>query len=403
MASMSPAVIRRRYPELSLVFDWPGWTTGSDSPHQRWRYAEVMWALYDGDVVHASNAARALRERLDFMDGEATADMTSQQLSNLYAEMAGMAATTRVWSVEPPMIEREVNVTRTKRIALSAAWKANMPPNPFELRRKNREAVAALRARATATRIEHQPEPEPEPAPVRARLEPPDPGEGASRVKELLGIPPDASVSLSSSAVPVVSAGGHGPRPQEPEAPTPAPTPPPEPTPRDNKWSLFREDVYELPPVTVDVGPVTVGPYPGVAPPVSYVDQLLTVGDRSMVDNARLLMSLAGDLLVQAAAAPTFDVPADASNDLVVVKERLSSALEEGGRLRKRLQAVETQVKMADALARRSEAALVAERERADALEANLTRVLRGEKATNDKALKGVQRFMSEKPRVPVS
>lgn len=395
--------LRREHPELMPVFEWSGWPDGT-TYHHRWQIAEVLWILrHKGPAEHAGNASKVVRDWAREMGAEATATLTSQGWSNLYGEMGGRVAVRRSYHWDPPLLIREIAGKSTKYIGLNPAI-TDFPPDPFALLREHREKVAAARAESRAFVVDGSASADVEESrpPTRSEL-PPDPGDGAARLRQLLNLRGPEN--------------NGGPTPAPEPAPTPAPEPEPEPTPGPE------EAVVALNGTHVDALDVRVAELDSwlsgaaqVEPPVEDVvepaipavsglaDQLVTVGDRSMVDNVRLLMSLAGDMLTQAMVAEVTPEPVTVEVEVPVeddtVKRRLADALEEAGRLRKAVQTAQTKRQMAEKLARSTEAALRAEREKTQALESNLERVLRGEKAENSRALRTVQRFMAEKPKV---
>lgn len=364
--------MRQKYPDLGDFWAWEGWPPGAGL-HHRLQIGEVVWALKKiGTVEDRANASRVLRLRVEALGGESSQLLTDQNWSNLFGEMAGLESHGRSYTWDPPLIVRVLNGRRTLRIELNPARDDYYPPDPYPVLKRHRaeaEAVAAIRgAHAGEDAGDGVVVVVPD-RPTGPALAIPEPGEGAARLRAILTPRPVASpptpepvaaVSMSTSE-PIVEAGELDAWLSEP-APAPAP-----------------------------------------APVTGLVDSLTSVGDRSLVDNALMLMALAGDMLTQAMVASATSAAApEQSEDDALVKERLSAALEEGARLRKAAAALKTQQQMAESLARRTEAALAAERERANILEGNLQRVLRGEKVENTAALREVQKFMAEKPRVGV-
>lgn len=408
--TMSDYRIRAQYPEMKEFFEWEGWPGGL-SLVNRWRIGEIVWHLREsGPVEHKGNATKVLREQMAADDRVlAVTDMNTQQWSNLLGEMAGLPSTSaRKYQWRPALIMRKVDGTRTKRLESNPA--AHLPPNPMPLHAehlvKSREAAAKREARQSAQGIaEDDPSGDPRP----------EPGADKAKLDVLLGRAP---VPLTkASPVPPVAPPVEPTRValRFPDAPAPAPVMAAPTFVNDDATVVVpREravlDVDDV--VAADLDGVlsdhaaTVAPDPEPflvsPPPMGLVDQLVQTGGRSLVDNARLLLSLASDMLCQAVVAEASE---SAELGLVdeQVKDRLGQALDEAQRLRKRLQVAEQQRAQHEAYARRTEAALRVERERGDVLEGNLQRVLKGEKAENTAALRGAQKFLAEKPRVPVS
>jgi hypothetical protein len=408
--------IRAQYPELREFFEWEGWPEGCPLLH-RWRIGEVCWILKEGGAIeHKGNATGVLRDKAAGMDLVSGLDgMTTQQWSNLLGEMAGMAPNkTRRYQWRPALIMRRLDGTRTKRLEVNPA--APLPPNPMPMFALHLEKTAAAREAREARRAAEEAEAAAalamEQGPV---VDIPEPGEGKAKLDLLLGRVPPAPAAN----------GFPDPKPDPaPPTPAPAPTPPP-PAPEPERVGMRAPRLFENDDQTIVVPPeravldvdemvasgtgddldVVLGapdPQPFlVEPRTGLADELSRVGNRSLVDNARMLLSLASDMLTQAfvAEAAQAQVQGEANDQAL---ERLSVALGEANRLRKKLQTAETVKQQAEALARRTEAALRAERERADILEGNVQRLLRGEKAENTAALRGAQKFLAEKPRTPV-
>lgn len=366
--------MRQKYPDLDAFWAWEGWPEGAGL-HHRLQIGEVLWALKKlGAVEDRSNASRVVRLRVDAMGGESCQLLTDQNWSNIFGEMAGLESHGRSYVWAPPLIVRVLNGKRTLRMEVNPAL-TDFPPDPYPVLKAGRAKADAVAAAREAHAVLDPT------ADVLAPAAPaiPEPGEGAARLKAIL-------------------------------APRPVAAPEPEPA---AAWAMSTSGPVALTPVGLGGELESVGlnewlssgpaPAPAPAPVSGLVDTLTSVGGRSLVDNALMLMALAGDMLTQAmvASATTAAVP-EPSEDDALVKERLSAALEEGARLRKAAAGLKTQQQMAESLARRTEAALAAERERATILEGNLQRVLRGEKVENTAALREVQKFMSEKPKVGV-
>lgn len=356
--------MRQKYPDLNDFWAWEGWPDGIGL-HHRLQVGEVVWALRKlGAVEDKANASRVLRLRVEALGGESTRVLTDQNWSNLFGELAGLESHGRSYTWDPPLIMRVLNGRRTLRIELNPA-RDDYPPDPYPVLKRHRAEAEVVAAAREAHAGEDAADETAAPAPPALVI--PEPGEGAARLKAIL------------APRPVVS--------------------PPAPEPVAVAVTMSTSAPPDVEPAELDAWLSQ----PAPAPVTGLVDSLTSVGGRSLVDNAMMLMALAGDMLTQAmvASATTAAAPQPDEDD-ALVKERLSAALEEGARLRKTAAALKTQQQMAENLARRTEAALAAERERADILEGNLQRVLRGEKVENTGALREVQKFMSEKPRVRV-
>jgi hypothetical protein len=307
-----------------------------------------------------------------------------------------------VW--DPPLIFRELSGRKTKRLELNPD--VELPPNPMVAYRRHLETARANQA----VREERQADAEATvaaPAAVMVwKSDPlPEHGADAKRLRVLLGIDQEEDEVAPVAVAPrekieTVDVGPvtvHEPLFVNDDATVVVP--------RERAVLDVDElvasgtggdlDSFLAPPPADESFSVEPTPLRGLA------DELAAVGGRSLVDNARMLLALASDMLTQAFMAEASTVPASGSDD-ASVKERLGDALEEANRLRKKLQAAETQRAQHEAFARRTEAALRAERERADILDGNVQRLLRGEKAENTAALRGAQKLLAEKPRVPV-
>lgn len=401
MAKMQDYQIRVRYPELKEFLEWEGWPTSMGLAN-RWRVGEVVHFLKEnGPVTHTGNASGLVRDMMLARDDVfAVREMSPQLWSNFWGEVAGLKSSTRSYTWDPPFVLREINGKKTKRIEVNPD--AKLPPNPLVAFALHQETVRANQA----VREERQADADASvaaPAAVKvAKSDPlPEHGEGARRLRELLGMDPAQNEVKKVAPRPVQAPAASEPA-DEPTTVAVGPVTVDEP-------SLFVNDeatvVVPRERAVLDIEEIVAPPRESFlvepAPLRGLADDLAAVGGRSLVDNARMLLALASDMLTQAfmaeASTPT-STPGDAA-----VKERLGDALEEANRLRKKLQAAETQRAQHEAYARRTEAALRAERERADILDGNVQRLLRGEKAENTAALKGAQKMMAEKPRVPVA
>lgn len=388
MSKMQDYQVRVRYPELKEFLNWEGWPATMGLAN-RWRVGEVVHFLKEnGPVVHTGNASGLVREMMLARDDVcAVREMSPQLWSNFWGEVAGLKSSTRSYVWDPPFVLREMNGKKTKRVELNPA--AKLPPNPLEAFARHQETARANQALRDERQADAGASVAAPAAATVAKSDPlPEHGADAARLKMLLGL--DAKEAVKVAPRPV--------RAPEPAATMMKPVEPP----------LFVNDeaTIVVPPerAVLDVDELLAPPVrdPFLVEPAplrGLADELAAVGGRSLVDNARMLLALAGDMLTQAFMAEAALPPS--GPDEGTVKERLGDALAEADRLRRKLQAAETQRAQHEAYARRTEAALRAERERADILDGNVQRLLKGEKAENTAALKGAQKFLAEKPRVP--
>ena len=361
--------ILKRMPELDPVVKWGGWPEMMFAS-RRVVIAEILWALKLGGPVVSPRSSRDLRDRCVDLGAVEAARVSDATWFGLLGEMSrGSTATYKM----PVYISRELNGKHTLRIEL-AVGDDGLPPNPYEVYEAVAKRPGRVAMKDALSRV--------------AAFEPPDPGEGAAKLRSLLGIEeaPSSNGDSGREEAAVVASGEitYTPAIEVPPVEAPVVEDPPVEC-RSEIASLFAPERSAL------------------------IDELVAKEDRSLADDARLLMRLAGDILTKSALAavaePVFvDVPADVSpdEDLDVVKGRLAVALEESARFRRAAEKAETQRQMAESALRKTEAALLAERERAEQLERNVDALLKGQRVPNESGFKALRGMAQERPRVPV-